>query len=101
MHRRCTVFLMRHEARESLRLRGVRCPAGLRVHVMSISTIVLNWNRAELLRATLRSYAETAREPFDVTVIDNASGDHSRSVIEEAKRLIPGLRAVYHDRNLG
>lgn len=68
---------------------------------MSISTIVLNWNRAELLRATLRSYAETAREPFDVTVVDNASGDHSRSVIEEAKRLIPGLRAVYHDRNLG
>ncbi len=68
---------------------------------MSISTIILNWNRADLLRATLRSYAETAREPFDVTVIDNASGDHSRSVIEEAQRLIPGLCAVYHDRNLG
>ena len=71
------------------------------MRLMSISTIILNWNRAELLRATLRSYAETAREPFDVTVVDNASGDHSRSVIEEAKRLIPGFRAVYQDRNLG
>jgi 2-polyprenyl-3-methyl-5-hydroxy-6-metoxy-1,4-benzoquinol methylase len=73
----------------------------MRVDDTRISTIVLNWNRAELLRATLRSYAETAREPFDLTVVDNASGDHSRSVIEESKRLVPSLRAVYCDRNFG
>ncbi len=66
-----------------------------------ISTIVLNWNRADLLRATLQSYAQTARPPFDLTVVDNASSDHSRRVIEEAKALIPGLRAVLHDANLG
>mgnify|MGYP001168851444 CR=1 FL=1 len=62
----------------------------------TISTIVLNWNRADLLRATLRSYAETAREPFDITVVDNASTDHSRTAIEDAKRAISGLRAVYN-----
>jgi SAM-dependent methyltransferase len=68
---------------------------------MSISTIVLNWNRADLLRATLQSYVETALPPFDITVLDNASDDHSREVIEEARRVIPGLRAVYAAENLG
>jgi glycosyltransferase involved in cell wall biosynthesis len=66
-----------------------------------ISTIILNWNRAELLAQTLRGFAQTAVEPFEVTVIDNASSDTSREVIEEGRRLIPALRAIYHSENLG
>lgn len=66
-----------------------------------ISTIILNWNRAELLEQTLRSFAETTAEPFELTVIDNASSDNSREVIEEGRRFIPSLRTSYHDENLG
>lgn len=40
---------------------------------MRISTIVLNWNRQALLEQTLRSYAATVVEPFEVIVIDNAA----------------------------
>jgi hypothetical protein len=68
---------------------------------MRISTIVLNWNRAPLLAQVLRSYAETAREPFDLTVVDNDSSDNSRDVIDEARRLIPGLHALPCEENLG
>ncbi|GEM_PF-1123807 len=66
-----------------------------------ISTIVLSWNRAELLEQTLRSFAETAVEPFELFVVDNASSDRSREVIEESRRLIPALQTIYNEENLG
>jgi hypothetical protein len=66
-----------------------------------ISTIILNWNRAELLEQTLRSFAATAARPFELTVVDNASSDRSREVIEEGRRFIPSLQTIYHDENMG
>jgi glycosyltransferase involved in cell wall biosynthesis len=64
-----------------------------------ISTIVLSWNRAVLLEQTLRSFAATAVPPFELIVVDNASSDRCREVIEEARRLIPGLQTIYNDEN--
>lgn len=66
-----------------------------------ISTIILSWNRAVLLERTLRSFAETAVEPYELFVVDNASSDRSREVIEESRRLIPGLQTIYNDENRG
>lgn len=66
-----------------------------------ISTIVLNWNRAPLLRQCLRSYAETVTGPAEIVVVDNGSTDASRAVIEDARAILPSLRAVLLDRNIG
>jgi predicted O-methyltransferase YrrM len=66
-----------------------------------ISTIVLNWNRAPLLRQCLESYAATVTGPAEIVVVDNASTDGSRDVIAEAHGFLPGLRAVFLDENIG
>ena len=70
-------------------------------HPSLISTIVLNWNRAVLLRQTLRSYADTVSGPAEIFVVDNASLDDSRKVIEEARSYLPRLVAVLLDENAG
>ena len=68
---------------------------------MRISTIVLNWNRQALLEQTLRSYAATVVGPFELMVIDNASSDGSREVIERCRAELQGLEAIFLDENLG
>jgi glycosyltransferase involved in cell wall biosynthesis len=70
-------------------------------HPSLISTIVLNWNRAALLRRTLRSYADTVEGPADIVVIDNGSVDESRHAIEEARSYLPRLSIVLLDENIG
>jgi GT2 family glycosyltransferase len=50
----------------------------------SISVVVVNWNRRDLLRACLRSIAaQTTRHPFDVVVVDNGSDDGSPEMVLE------------------
>ena len=63
---------------------------------LSISTIVLNWNRAELLDRCLQSLLETTPDFQKCIIIDNNSSDHSRDVIEkwarQDERLLPLLK---------
>jgi predicted O-methyltransferase YrrM/glycosyltransferase involved in cell wall biosynthesis len=66
-----------------------------------ISTIVLNWNRHALLEQTLRSYAATVVAPFELMVIDNASSDESREVVERCRAEIGRLQTIFLDENLG
>lgn len=68
---------------------------------MLISTIILNWNRAQLLDLTLRSYAATVSAPYEIIVVDNASTDHSREVIRQARDLLPDMKAMLLDNNYG
>jgi glycosyltransferase involved in cell wall biosynthesis/protein-L-isoaspartate O-methyltransferase len=70
-------------------------------HPVLISTIVLNWNRAILLRQTLRSYADTVSGPAEIVVVDNGSMDESLRVIEEARSYLPRLKTVFLDQNIG
>lgn len=65
--------------------------------VKLISTIVLNWNRQELLEKTLESYAATIDGPAELIVIDNASTDRSKDVIAH----FPSTTSIYLDQNLG
>jgi hypothetical protein len=66
-----------------------------------ISTIVLNWNRQALLEQTLRSYAATVVAPFELMVVDNASRDGSREVVERCRAEIGSLQTIFLDENLG
>src|ERR1700724_2887416 len=50
----------------------------------SISVVVVNWNRRDLLRACLRSLAaQQTAHPFDVVVVDNGSDDGSPEMVLE------------------
>jgi glycosyltransferase involved in cell wall biosynthesis len=66
-----------------------------------LSTTVLNWNRAHLLKLTLESFLDTVSVPFELTIVDNASTDGSRDVIEEIQTIHPSHRFVGLRHNLG
>jgi glycosyltransferase involved in cell wall biosynthesis len=66
-----------------------------------ISTVVLNWNRADLLAKTLRSYLATVSVPYELFVVDNGSTDDSRAVIENIRRDHPEVKAILLDKNVG
>lgn len=48
-----------------------------------VSVIVVNWNRRELLRASLRSLARQQGVAFEVIVVDNGSSDGSAEMVAE------------------
>jgi len=66
-----------------------------------ISTILLNWNRADLLEKTLESYLSTIRTPFELFIIDNASTDTSRDVINRVTEQYPNVSAIFLPENQG
>ena len=66
-----------------------------------ISTIVLNWNRSVLLQQMLRSYADTVSGPAEVIVVDNASSDDSRVVIDAARSFLPEMKTIFLQENMG
>ncbi|RKZ40259.1 MAG: hypothetical protein DRQ49_08915 [Gammaproteobacteria bacterium] len=66
-----------------------------------ISTVVLNWNRADLLFSTLKSYIETISVPYEMFIIDNASSDNSKSVINEFCQNNPDANAIFLPKNIG
>ncbi|BAP55436.1 hypothetical protein THII_1139 [Thioploca ingrica] len=66
-----------------------------------ISTVVLNWNRADLLFQTLKSYAETITVPYELFIIDNASTDNSKAVIKDFCSQNPYSQAIFLPQNRG
>lgn len=66
-----------------------------------ISTVLLNWNRADLLRRTLTSYVETQSVPHELIIVDNASEDRSREVIKDFLHKLPMAKAVLLQENIG
>jgi GT2 family glycosyltransferase len=66
-----------------------------------ISTIILNWNRAHLLEQTLASYMETISCSHELWIVDNASTDHSRDVIEAFIRQHPDTKVMWLETNEG
>lgn len=66
---------------------------------LELSVIILNWNTAALLRQCLRSIqCSRAGIDLEVLVIDNASEDASRDVVE---REFPWVRLMVNKRNMG
>lgn len=66
-----------------------------------LSTIVLNWNRSDLLRTTLDSYRATIEVPFELFIVDNGSDDDSRALIEAFCARCSEAVPILLDRNLG
>ena len=68
-----------------------------------ISVIVVNWNRAELLRACLLSLKhQQDAPPFEVIVVDNGSTDNSHAVVEDLRPELPfELYWIANSENFG
>ena len=66
-----------------------------------ISTTVLNWNRVDLLQRTLESYIQTVSVPYELFIVDNASNDGSRELINQFCREHPHATPILLDANEG
>ena len=65
-----------------------------------ISTIILNWNCAALLRKTVESYLETIKGGFELFIVDSASIDASHDYLRELDS--QGLATVlFLEKNVG
>ena len=67
---------------------------------MNVSVVLCTFNRAELLRTALGSFAALRVPPgvtWELLVLDNNSTDHTRRVAEEAAARLP-LRRVFEAR---
>ena len=68
----------------------------------TLSVIVVNWNRRELLHACLRSVAAQTHPNFDVIVVDNGSSDDSGELVDALAVDFPvPLRLVRNAENRG
>jgi rhamnopyranosyl-N-acetylglucosaminyl-diphospho-decaprenol beta-1,3/1,4-galactofuranosyltransferase len=65
----------------------------------TVAVVVVTYNRADLLERMLGGLAAMERRPDCVIVVDNASTDHTREVLERAAN--PGLVAIHTTDNLG
>src|SRR5688572_16548875 len=66
-----------------------------------ISTTIITWNRAHLLRTTLESYLAATSLPYELTIVDNGSTDGSREIIERVCRREATIKALFLGANLG
>lgn len=66
---------------------------------MKLSIILVSWNTRQLLADCLDSvYAYAPSEPFEVLVVDNASGDGSAAMVKER---FPQARLIESEKNVG
>lgn len=69
---------------------------------LGASVVVVNWNRAALLDACLRSLAQPQGLRFDVIVVDNGSTDASLAVIARHAATAPfPVRLIRNNENRG
>ncbi|MBO0846201.1 MAG: glycosyltransferase family 2 protein [Nocardioides sp.] len=65
----------------------------------TVAVVVVTYNRADLVGRTLDGLAAQTHQPDAVIVVDNASTDHTRAVLE-AHRGLP-LQRIHLDSNTG
>jgi GT2 family glycosyltransferase len=68
----------------------------------TVSVVVVNWNRRELLKACLASLTRQTYQNYEVIIIDNGSGDGSAALVEELAGAYPvPLKLVVNQENRG
>ncbi len=67
-----------------------------------VSVVIVNWNRAELLRACLASLCLPQEAPFEAIVVDNGSTDGSIELLDRLQATLPfPLRVIRNADNRG
>ncbi len=67
----------------------------------TLSVFVMNYNHADFLREALGSIVAQSFKPLELIVVDDASTDNSREVIESFARRNPNIRLICNERNIG
>src|SRR5690348_4006444 len=65
-----------------------------------LSTIILNWNRVDLLRRCVDSYLATVGGDYELAVVDNASTDGSVDYLRELEAA-RAVRVICLPENIG
>ena len=65
-----------------------------------LSTVILNWNRSDLLRVTVESYRRTMDSECELSIVDNASTDDSREYLGQLEKSME-VKIFYMDENIG
>ena len=76
------------------------CGAGL-LSLPCLSVVVANYNQAHYLPGTLEELANQSVRPLEVIVVDDASTDDSRAVVEGFIATHSYVRLVRQEKNLG
>jgi hypothetical protein len=66
-----------------------------------LSTVLLSFNRPDLLRRTLESYLATVSVPYELIIVDNNSDETTRQLIAEMSERHPTIEAILLAENLG
>jgi hypothetical protein len=66
-----------------------------------LSTIILNWNRWDLLDRTIQSYLATVSVPFELIVVDNGSTDDTPSLLARMREQRPDVCVICLEANEG
>jgi len=66
-----------------------------------ISTVLLSYNRKNLLKKTVESYLATITVPFELFIVDNASTDGAREYIESVCKNNSAIQGILLTENLG
>src|SRR2546427_4547602 len=66
-----------------------------------LSVVLPNYNHGAYLPAALTGLLQQSSPPFEIIVIDDASADNSKQIIEEFARKSPSIRVFHHERNQG
>lgn len=66
-----------------------------------LTPVIITYNRAEKLANTLNSFYESDLRSLTFYVLDNASTDHTREVVESFQKKWPTLQYVRHAYNIG
>ena len=66
----------------------------------TVAVVVVTYNRADLLAQVLEGLAAQSRRPDLVVVVDNASTDHTRAVLDAAPAGLP-LERLHLEENTG
>jgi len=77
-------------------------PSGAdRSHPPTLSVVVANYNQAQYLPVTFEELENQSVRPLEVIVVDDASTDNSRAVVEDFAAGHPYVRLVRQAENLG
>jgi GT2 family glycosyltransferase len=63
-----------------------------------VSIVVVNWNVKDFLRNCLRSIMQETDKPYEIIIVDNASGDGTVQMVEAE---FPDVALIANSRNLG
>jgi Glycosyl transferase family 2 len=66
-----------------------------------LGTVILSWNRPELLARTISSYVATTTVPNELWIVDNGSGEQTRAVLLDARHRLSSLHVLLLHTNVG